>query len=225
MNLLGMDLGPLFEMITSFFLAAVVGMAISFRRAPDRYQLSMIEAHAFLSTAAAVLMVIIGSNIYRAVGLLGVASVIRYRYAIRNPRDAGTLIVSLGLGMACGSRMYEIAILGAAFVILVSWVVKWFPEFAPSFLMQTTEEVILRIQTRNYEATMEKINKRLEELGVKYALTSFENKFGEQKGPSTEFDLHIRYPAHLDLQEISKSLMDDQIIRLSWHDLPTPGNY
>jgi len=92
-------------------LAAVLGVVISYRKQMDRYRQSVVHAHAFLAMAGALLIMIIGDQIERAVGLIGVASIIRYRYAIRNPRDAGTLIISLGLGMAscCLSRASSIS--------------------------------------------------------------------------------------------------------------------
>ena len=217
----GLEWNVILDVAAKLFLAAFLGVAVSFRRSPDRYQLNLIEAHAFLSTAAAILMIIIGGEIPRAIGLFAAASVIRYRYAIQNPRDAGTLIVCLGLGMACGLGMQGVAIVGAVFMIILAQLVRLFPEMAPFSIVKQSEEIILQIQTKDYKATMEKIQTRFEQLGLDYALTSFERKFGERKGETTEIDLHLKYPANLDLQELSESLMDENILRLSWNDLPT----
>jgi len=61
----------------------------------DRQQQSILQAHAFLAVAGTLLIMVIGDQIERAVAIIGVASVIRYRYSIRNPKDASTLIISL----------------------------------------------------------------------------------------------------------------------------------
>ena len=106
------DVGTVLDYAGRLFLAVLLGVVISFRRKMTRYDQHVIQAHAFLSVAGAMFMLIIAGELFRAVGLLGAASVVRYRYALRNPRDAGTLIIALGLGMACGSGLLVLAVLG-----------------------------------------------------------------------------------------------------------------
>jgi hypothetical protein len=60
---------------------------------------------------------IIGNQI-GAGGALGVASIIRYRYSIRNPRDAGTPIITLGLGVRC--RPHGMAIVGTVIILIIA---------------------------------------------------------------------------------------------------------
>lgn len=208
------------EYASRLFLAALVGTIISFRRSPDRYQSNLIEAHAFLSTAGALFMIVIGSEIVRAVGLLGAASVVRYRYAIRNPRDAGTLIVSLGLGLACGSGLAEVAVAGAIFILIVSRMLSSFYDLLPFAMVRRREEVILRIQTADYQSTMSKVEQLFRQLDIQYDLISFERKMGEQRGPTIEVNLRMNYSAKLALKELTDALMDENIHRLSWQDIP-----
>jgi uncharacterized membrane protein YhiD involved in acid resistance len=212
----------LLDYAARLFLAALVGSIIAFRRSPDRYQSNLIEAHAFLSTAGALFMIIIAGEIIRAVGLLGAASVVRYRYAIRNPRDAGTLIVSLGLGMACGSGMAEVAVIGAIFILIVSRMLSSFYDLLPFSVVRRREEVVLRIQTENYATTMAKVEQLFRQLDIHYELVSFEKKIGERRGPTTEIDLKINYGANLVLKDLTDALMDENVHRLSWQDIPEP---
>ncbi len=214
------DWNLILDFASRLFLAALLAVTITFRRHPDRYQLNLIEAHAFLSVAGAMFMIIIEGEIIRAVGLLGAASVVRYRYAIRNPRDAGTLIVALGLGMACGSGLFEIALVGAVFILIVSRLLTVYPDLLPGAFVHRREEVILRIQTESFDETMAKVTALFEEHDIHYAVNSFERKISEQRGQTTEIDLHINYSASLELQEISTALLDPKIHRLSWRDLP-----
>ena len=51
------------EYASRLFLAALVGTIIAFRRSPDKYQSNLIEAHAFLSTAGALFMIVIEGEI------------------------------------------------------------------------------------------------------------------------------------------------------------------
>jgi len=58
-------------------------------------------------------MLIIGTNIARAFTLLGALSIVRFRNAIKETRDVGFIFFVMVIGMACGTRFYAIAILGA----------------------------------------------------------------------------------------------------------------
>lgn len=222
----GFDWNLILDFASRLFLAAFLGVLISFRRYPNRYHLNLIEAHAFLSTAGAMFMVIIEGEIIRAVGLLGAASVIRYRYAIRNPRDAGTLIVSLGLGMACGSGLLEVAIVGAIFILVVSRLLSHFPEMLPFSYVRRKEEAVLRLQTEAYEETMQRVTDLFHNLGVVFTVTSFERKVSERLGLTTEVDLQFQYDASLDLRQLTERLLeDDKLHRLSWRDVPEESWY
>ena len=55
-------------------------------------------------------MLIIGSNIARAFSLVGALSIIRFRNAVKDPRDVAYIFLSMGIGMACGTGFYTVAI-------------------------------------------------------------------------------------------------------------------
>lgn len=55
-------------------------------------------------------MLIIGSNIARAFSLVGALSIIRFRNAVKDPRDVAYIFLSMGIGMACGTGFYSVAI-------------------------------------------------------------------------------------------------------------------
>ena len=48
------------------------------------------------------MVVVIGDNVARAFGLVGLGSFIRFRSGISDPRDAAVMFVMIGIGMACG---------------------------------------------------------------------------------------------------------------------------
>jgi len=64
---------------------------------------------------AAILMVI-NSNLALSLGMVGALSIIRYRSAIKDPRDIGFLFWAVAAGLACGTGFYQIALLLAVFM-------------------------------------------------------------------------------------------------------------
>jgi len=206
---------------TKFVLAAFLGTLLSFRRSPDRYRLHLIEAHALLAIAGSMFITIIAGDIIRAVGLLGAASVVRYRYAIQNPRDASTLILALGVGMACGSDLLLMATLGTFLILFIMRMIALFPEALPLHGVSRREKMILRLQAHDYERLMERVDRIFNENKIEYSMISFEKKYrktaaGVQEVAATEVNLFVNLGSDIGLHDLTNLLVDDNIDRVSW---------
>jgi uncharacterized membrane protein YhiD involved in acid resistance len=68
------------------------------------------QTHRGLSYSVSVIMMIIGSNIARAFSLVGALSIIRFRTAIKDPRDVAFLFMTMSVGMACGTGYFWIGL-------------------------------------------------------------------------------------------------------------------
>lgn len=77
------------------------------------------QAQTLIAVSAAVMVAVIGDNMARAFGLVGLGSFIRFRSGIKDPRDAATLFVMIGIGMACGLGHLAMGLLATAFPSLV----------------------------------------------------------------------------------------------------------
>lgn len=105
--------------------AALLGAVVSYRpwrRLLARQRAVAVEtaqAQALIALAGAMMVLVIGDNLARAFGLVGLGAFIRFRSGIKDPRDAATLFVMIGIGMACGLGLLRIAGLATAFVVVV----------------------------------------------------------------------------------------------------------
>jgi uncharacterized membrane protein YhiD involved in acid resistance len=219
-----LDPNQILDYTARFFLAVFLGVLVSFRRKMTRYDLYVVQAHAFLSTAGAMFMLIIAGELFRAVGLLGAASVVRYRYAIQNPRDAGTLIISLGLGMACGSGLLTLAIMGGVFVFIMAYVLDHFPQLLIFPRIYQREQIDFTIMTRDYDVTMKKIDEVFDKYDISYVLRTMAQKTSEQKAGMIEIEMAVEYPAEVSLSDLSFELQDENTVRISWTE-PKKGYY
>jgi uncharacterized membrane protein YhiD involved in acid resistance len=77
------------------------------------------QTQTLIAAAGALMVVVIGDNVARAFGLVGLGSFIRFRSGISDPRDAAVMFVMIGIGMACGLGMSVMAIAGTSFVALL----------------------------------------------------------------------------------------------------------
>jgi len=210
----------LVDYATKFFLAAFLGTLLSFRRQPDQYRLQLIEAHALLAIAGALFISVIAGDIIRAVGLLGAASVVRYRYAVQNPRDASTLILALGVGLACGSDLLLVALVATLLILFILKMVNLFPEALPFSTLSSREEMILRLNASDYDKLMERIRTIFQEKDIDYSLISFERKVrkGTLDEMITEVSLHVDMSGTLSLHDLTKLIVDDNVFRVTWEE-------
>jgi anti-anti-sigma factor len=77
---------------------------------------SMAHAQMLLCVAGALMMIVIGGSLARAFGVVGAASIIRFRTPVDDPKDVTILFILMGLGMATGLGAFAVAGLGAAFL-------------------------------------------------------------------------------------------------------------
>jgi uncharacterized membrane protein YhiD involved in acid resistance len=110
-------------------LAAALGAMLAFRprrRGTPPRQVAVIQTQIILAVMAAVVMLVVGSNLARAFGVVGAAGLVRYRAKIEDPKDAGVMLSTLAVGLASGVGQYVIASFSAVFILLVLWVIESF---------------------------------------------------------------------------------------------------
>jgi hypothetical protein len=77
---------------------------------------SMEQAQILLCVAGALMMIIIGSDLARAFGIAGAASIIRFRTPIEDPKEIALLFLLMGLGMLAGLGAFAVAGAGTLFL-------------------------------------------------------------------------------------------------------------
>ena len=110
-------------------LATVLGATLAFRPrrrgTPPRHA-AVIQTQIILAIVGAVVMMVVGTNLARAFGVVGAAGLVRYRAKIADPKDAGVMLSTLALGLASGVGLYAIAIFSAVFILIALWVIESF---------------------------------------------------------------------------------------------------
>jgi hypothetical protein len=119
--------------------AALIGALVSavHRRYPGEKPISrsLAQAQILLCVAGALMMIIIGNSLARALGIAGGAAIVRFRTPVEDPKDSAVLFLLLGLGMACGLGESGVAGLGAAFLCLCLVFLDWLVERKPRAMM------------------------------------------------------------------------------------------
>jgi uncharacterized membrane protein YhiD involved in acid resistance len=122
-------------------LAAVLAMRPKRRSTPQRSP-AVIQTQIILAVIGALVMLVVGSSLARAFGIVGAAGLVRYRARVDDPKDAGVMLSTLGVGLASGVGMWMLAIFGTVFILLLLGVVESFEPIA-------MRRVTLRIKAKD----------------------------------------------------------------------------
>ena len=85
-----------------------------------RFNVSLV----MITMVTTIVMVVIGSNISVSLGMVGALSIIRFRTAVKDPRDTAFIFWGVVSGLACGTQNYTIVIVGSIFVCLILFLFK-----------------------------------------------------------------------------------------------------
>lgn len=123
----------------SFLLSCVIGIVYRRTHQNVSYSQSYVQTLIIMGVVIAVIMLIVGSNVARAFALVGALSIIRFRNALKETRDVGYIFLVMGVGMACGTRFYLLAVIATVVVCLVLLIMHRFNWFAHNVQRQVVK--------------------------------------------------------------------------------------
>jgi len=158
-------------------LACILALRPRRRGTPQRHP-AVIQTQIILAIVGAVVMLVVGSSLARAFGIVGAAGLVRYRSKIEDPKDAGVMLSTLAVGLAAGVGVYILAAFATGFFLIVLWIVE---SFEPKANLLFT----LKVKAKNPAALKPEVEKLLGRSHVKFALR------GESK---EELHYEVRVP-------------------------------
>jgi hypothetical protein len=146
-------------------VAALLGTALALRhrrRGTPPRQPAVVQTQIVLAIVGAVIMLVVGASLARAFGIVGVASLVRYRSKISDPKDAVVMLSALAVGLAAGSGLLALATFATLFLVGGLWVLEGFETPVRHFelsvkLGEQTAQLRPRIETvlRRFRAKFE----------------------------------------------------------------------
>jgi len=125
-------------------IAAACGAALAFRpvrRGTPARDPAVIQTQIVLAIVGALIMIVVGASLARAFGIMGAASLVRYRAKISDPKDAAVMLVALGVGLAAGAGIYLRIMLATLFILAILWTLESFePDQPKPFMLKVTGE-------------------------------------------------------------------------------------
>lgn len=112
-----MDLGTIIiYMIITLALTTVVFYVYKMTYSGVAYSNNFNISIVLTGMITAMIMMVIGNNLALSLGMVGALSIVRFRAAIKEPKDISFLFWSIAIGLSAGTGAIQIAIVGTIFI-------------------------------------------------------------------------------------------------------------
>jgi len=175
------------------------------RRGTPKRQAPVVQTQIILAIVGAVVMLVVGSSLARAFGIVGAAGLVRYRAKIEDPKDAGVMLSTLAVGLAAGVGVYLLALFATAFIIGVLWIVE-------SFEPKATHAFELKVKAKDPAALKPLLDK---------LLTRYRFSFELRATSTEELEYEVKLPLEGKTDRISTRIMElapDNVTAVEWDE-------
>jgi uncharacterized membrane protein YhiD involved in acid resistance len=173
------------------------------RRGTPSRKPAVIQTQIILAVVGAIVMLVVGSSLARAFGIVGAAGLVRYRSKIDDPKDAGVMLATLAIGLSCGVGLWILAAFGTAFFLLTLWVIE-------SFEPKATQLFVLKVKAKDPAA----LKPKLEKLLTRYRL-AYEMRAASKE----ELDYDIQLPMARKTDRLSEQILEmDSDASVQWEE-------
>jgi hypothetical protein len=113
------------SLLLSFATSMVIATVYTITYLGIGYLRSFVQTIALGGLVAALVMLAIGDDVARGLGMVGALTLIRFRTTLKDTRDLIFMFASLGIGVAGGVQSFAAAHLGTAMFFLAAMYLTW----------------------------------------------------------------------------------------------------
>jgi hypothetical protein len=162
----GYQLAPLRDAALGLVIASALAAVLAFRprrRGTPERSMAVVQTQIILAMVGSVVMIVVGTSLARAFGIVGAAGLVRYRAKIGDPKDAGVMLSTLAIGLASGVGLYLFAAFVTLFILAALWVLE-------SNEPEKLERFELMVKTKDSVPLRPKVEETLRRNRVPYEL-------------------------------------------------------
>jgi len=115
------------SLLLAFVLCTICATVYRWTHQGLSYSRTFVHALILGGMIVAMIIMAIGNNLARGLGILGTLAIVRFRTPIRDTRDMMFLFLCLGIGIACGAGTLDVAIVGTLLICGAALILHWSP--------------------------------------------------------------------------------------------------
>lgn len=112
-----------FAFVAAVIISAVIFISYRFSHSAAVYSAKFNVSLVMLTIVTTLIMTVIGNNVALSLGMVGALSIVRYRTAIKDPRDTAYIFWSIAAGICCGVQDFMVAGIGSGVIFLVMLII------------------------------------------------------------------------------------------------------
>jgi uncharacterized membrane protein YhiD involved in acid resistance len=170
--------------LMSFILTSVIAQVYRLTFSSLSYSRTFIHTMVLGSLIITMVIMAIGNNLARGLGILGTLAIVRFRTPIRDPRDMVFLFAAMGLGIACGANVYGIAVVGTIVISTAALLLHWSP-----FASRREHEALLRFILPSGAESEHEVQDAMQEHCSAFSLVAMREA---AQGDNIEYMYHVR---------------------------------
>lgn len=109
----------IFNMTVALVLGMVIFITYRLTYSGAAYSKKFNASLMMMTLVTTVVMTVISNNIALSLGMVGALSIIRFRTAIKDPRDTTFIFWCIAVGICCGISFYTVAAIGSLYIFAV----------------------------------------------------------------------------------------------------------
>ncbi len=111
------------SIVLGFVAATIIGFVIflsyRFSHGAAVYSAKFNVSLVMITVVTTLIMSVIGNNVALSLGMVGALSIVRFRTAIKDPRDTAYIFWAVAVGICCGVQDYMVAGIGSGVIFLI----------------------------------------------------------------------------------------------------------
>lgn len=109
----------IFNMTVALALGTVIFITYKLTYSGVAYSKKFNASLMMMTLVSTVVMTVISNNIALSLGMVGALSIVRFRTAIKDPRDTTFIFWCIAVGICCGISFYTVAAIGSVYIFAV----------------------------------------------------------------------------------------------------------
>jgi len=171
-------------MLLSFVLCSVFAAMYRWTFEGLSYSPAFVQTLVLGGMITCMMIMAIGNNLARGLGILGTLAIIRFRTPIREPREMVFLFAGLGVGIACGAHTFNVAIVGTITLSVTMLYLHWSP-----FASRRNYEGLLRFVVPTEARLEQQVTKVLEQCCPAFQIIAMREAV---QVDALEYSYHVR---------------------------------
>jgi uncharacterized membrane protein YhiD involved in acid resistance len=193
--------------IAKLVLAALLGGIVGYRQRPQYDEEYTVQAYIIIGFTGAMMMILIGNEMVRAVSLLGASSIIRYRTQIKDPKALAALFVTLGIGIAVGLGLYELALIASLLIVGLQALATAIAARVPPSLYSPRRSYTVKLTAQDGVATIARLEETFAARGIRSRLQEYDADDG--KHDPVKLTMSVEAAKDMPAQELASLVLAD----------------